>query len=133
MRSHSGHTLRPIGKLKTTVPVNGQEAKLDLFVVPQSGPALFGRDWLKKLRLNWIDIKELHLEGIPMTDHTTNLNYLLKQHKVLFADGIRKLKDIKAHLTLKDNADPKFLKAHSVPYAIRLQQEGIKQHVAHSD
>lgn len=94
MRSHSGHTMRPIGKLKTTVPVNGQEAKLDLFVVPQDGPALFGRDWLEKLRLNWIDIKALHLEGIPMTDHTTNLNYLLKQHKVLFAGGIGKLKDI---------------------------------------
>lgn len=80
--------MRPNGKLETTVAVNGQEVKLDLFVVPQSGPALFGRDWLEKLQLNWIDIKALHLEGTPMTDHTTNLNDLLKQHKVVFADGI---------------------------------------------
>lgn len=77
-----------------------------------------------------------------MTDHTTNLNDLLKQHKIVFVDGIGKLKDIKAHLTLKDNADPKFLKTRSVPYAMRpriekeldrLQQEGIIQPVAHSD
>lgn len=80
--------MRPIGKLKTTVAVNGQEAKLDLSVVPQCGPALFGRDWLEKLQLNWIDIKALHFEGIPMIDHTTNLNDLLKQHKVVFADII---------------------------------------------
>lgn len=142
LRSYSDHTMRPIGKLKTTVAINGQEAELDLFVVPQGGPALFGRDWLEKLQLNWIDIKALHLEGIPMTDHTTYLNDLLKQHNIVFADGIGKLKDIKAHLTLKDNADPKFLKARSVPYAMRpriekeldrLQQEGIIQPVAHSD
>lgn len=74
--------------MKTTVAINGQEAELDLSVVPQGGPALFGRDWLEKLQLNWIDIKELHLEGISTTDHTTNLNDLLKQHKIVFADDI---------------------------------------------
>lgn len=60
----------------------------------------------------------------------------------MFADGVGKLKDFKAHLTLKGNADPRFLKARSVPYAMRpriekefnrFQQDGIVKLVAHSD
>ncbi|XP_062600131.1 uncharacterized protein K02A2.6-like [Saccostrea cucullata] len=81
------------------------------------------------------------IEGIT-TDHVTNFDQLLKQRKIVFAEGIGKLKDIKAHLTLTDTAHPKFLKARSVPYAMcpkiekeldRLQNEGIIRPVAHSD
>lgn len=36
--------------------INKEEAELDLFIVPQGGPALFGR--------NWIDIKAVQLDGI---------------------------------------------------------------------
>lgn len=49
----------------------------------------------------------------------------------MYVDGIWKLEDLKVYLTLKNIANPKFLKARSVPYAMRL--EGILQPVAHSD
>ena len=38
----------------------GQTAMLKLYVVEKGSPALFGRDWLQKIQLNWKNIKCLH-------------------------------------------------------------------------
>ena len=134
MRSYSGHTIKPIGRLRVDVSIHDQTANLDLYVVPQNVPSLFGRDWLEKLKLNWVEVKSLHSQG--------RLSSILEMHKSVFSEGIGKLKDIKANLTLKEGAKPKFLKARNVPYSLRpkieaeldrLQKEGVIEPIEYSE
>ncbi|XP_052242483.1 uncharacterized protein K02A2.6-like [Dreissena polymorpha] len=44
---------------------------------------------------------------------------MLKKYAVVFSDVIGKVKDIKARLTLKENARPRFMKARTVPYPLK--------------
>ena len=65
---------------------------------------------------------------------------MLDKHDTVFELG--KMKGINAHLNLKENAQPKFLKARSVAFALRprieseldcLQEQGVISPVKHSD
>lgn len=47
--------------MKCYVKFKGQEKELTLQVVETPGPALFGRDWLSKIQLDWGEIKALNL------------------------------------------------------------------------
>ena len=49
----------------------------------------------------------------------------LSKYGSIFRDGIGKVKGVKASLTLKKDAKPKFLKARPVPYALKpkIEQE----------
>ena len=134
LRSYSGHTIKPIGRLRVDVSIHDQTANLELYVVPQNVPSLFGRDWLEKLKLNWVEVKSLHSQG--------RLSSILEMQKSVFSEGIGKLKDIKANLTLKEGAKPKFLKARNVPYSLRpkieaeldrLQKEGVIEPIEYSE
>ena len=144
LHSYSGHLLKPNGKLTVPVSTNGHEANVDLYVVPHDGPPLFGRDWLSELTLDWVNIKALHFASRADTtaDKPLNLEQLLDKHKSVFAEGVGKLRDLKAHLTLEDGAQPKFLKARNVPYSVRpkiekeldrLQAEGVVEPIPHSE
>ena len=109
LRSYSGHTLKPLGKIKTKVSTNNQTADLDLYVGPQNVPSLFGRDWLEKLELDWKEIKSLRPEQ--------KLSSILEANGEVFSVGIGKLKNITASLKLKEGTQPTFLKARNVPFS----------------
>ena len=124
---------------------NGDEANVDLYVVPHNGPPLFGRDWLSVLTLDWVNINIKALRVASRADTTAdkplNLEQLLDKHKSVFAEGVGKLRDFKAHLTLEDGVQPKFLKARNVPYSVRpkiekeldrLQAEGVVEPIPHN-
>lgn len=113
---------------------------MDLIVVAQKGPALFGREGLLQVQENWHEIKELKLQqSTQKTDAV--LKEILDKHKAVFGSEIGKLKGITATLYLEDNAQPKFCKARLVPYSLkpkveeelqRLEKEGIIKPVTHS-
>ena len=50
---------------KCNVKFKGQEHNVSLQVVDTSGKALFGRDWLSKIHLDWGEIKALKLDQTP--------------------------------------------------------------------
>ena len=138
LKTYSGQTITPAGIINVSVNYEGQEHNLDLFVVKNDSPSLFGRAWLKHIKLDWNSIKFLQ------TDKTTdeNLQEILKKYKSVFSEQSGKVKGVQATLTLKENAQPKFCKARPVPYALkdkvekeleRLENEGIIQKVDHSD
>ena len=111
--------IQPLGKIKVNVKLNSKTAILDLLVVPHHGPALFGRDWLGKLRLNWQEIKTIR----STTCNSTSLNDLLETHKELFSPGVGTFKHIKGSVTVNSDAKPVFLKARIVPYSLRTKVE----------
>jgi hypothetical protein len=51
------------------------------------------------------------------------LQALQQKHQKVFADGCGKLNGIQAKLHLKENAQPKFMKARQLPYAMRPKVE----------
>ena len=59
LKTYSGEQIRPVGKIRVKVDLNGQSENLDLIVVKQKGPTLMGRYWMKFLRLDWKQIKSI--------------------------------------------------------------------------
>ena len=138
LKTYSGETITPAGIINVLVNYEGQEHNLDLFVVKKDSPSLFGRAWLKHIKLDWNSIKFLQT-GKSTED---NVQELLQKYNQIFTAESGKVKGMKASLTLKENAQPKFCKARPVPYALkervekeldRLESEGIIQKVDHSD
>ena len=138
LKTYSGQTITPAGIINVSVNYEGQEHKLVLFVVKNDSPSLFGRAWLKYIKLDWNSIK--FLQTGKTTDE--NLQDILKKYKSVFTERSGKVKGVQATLTLKKNAQPKFCRARPVPYALkekvkkeqeRLENDGIIQKVDNSD
>ena len=53
LKTYSGEKIKPGGKLFVCVEHNNQVKDLTLYVVEIQGPALFGRDWLHQIQLDW--------------------------------------------------------------------------------
>ena len=105
---------------------------MPLIVVDGQGPPLFGRNWLKKIQLNWMSIKQV----------STRLEQILKKYNDVFQNELGTLKGIQTKLVVSENATPKFFKPRSVPYAIRgaiekdlerLESLGVIEKVGYSD
>ena len=108
LKTYTGEMIAPEGVIKVKVKLNKQRVRLPLYVVKVNGPPLFGREWLRRIRLDWAEIKTVR--GVHQTDVET-LDTLLKRHANVFKEGLGKLKDFEAALTLKPDQQPKFLQA----------------------
>ena len=141
LKTYSGEQIRPIGKIRVKVDLNGQSVNLDLLVVKQEGPTLMGRNWMKFLQLDWMEIKSIRLSNDKQKT-SENVEKILEKHRKVFEPGIGKLTNITGKLTLQDGAQPKFYKPREVAYSLRprveeelerLQQEGIISPIEFSD
>ena len=122
LQTYTGENISPVGCLQVDICYQEQQHSGLLYVVQCGGPALFGRDWLTHFKLDWSSIFAISSEHPPM-NMEANLKALLDSYPELFKDEIGELKNIRAKLTLNDNAHPVFLKARQVPYALRPQVE----------
>lgn len=136
LRTYSGEVLPVRGSITVTATYEGQSHSLTLLVVPTDGPTLFGRDWLKAIRLNWPQLNHLRsLQNRALQD-------VLDRYKDLFKDEIGTLKATKVTLHVQPNARPRFFRSRPVPYALRgkvdaelqrLQKAGVISPVQFSD
>ena len=107
--------MKPLGVLNVTVKHKDQSAaKLPLYVVQNGGPPLFGRDWLSDIQLDW-----QHIKSLRQTKRTSNLDSLLNKYGVVFGSELGTLRGMKARLSVKEGAVPKFCKPRTVPLAMR--------------
>ncbi|XP_042625658.1 uncharacterized protein K02A2.6-like [Cyprinus carpio] len=139
LKTYTGEPLAPEGVIKVQVRLNKQCADLPLYVVKVDAPALFGREWLRVIKLNWKDLKTVHVMEQKEKD---NLETVLKRHSAVFSNSLGTMKGIKATLTIKPNSVPKFCPPRNVPYALRprveaelkrLTELGVISPVEHSD
>ena len=124
------------GQLNVDVKYGNQIAALVLIVVAGNGPSLFGRDWLKYIRLDWHRIATVRSKFL-------GLDALLKKHESLYKDELGTiLYPEKATLHVKTDSIPTFIKPQPVPFAIKdaigkeldqLEQQGIIRKVDSSD
>ena len=95
---------------------------MNLYVVRCQGPALFGREWLKHIKLDWSTLNFVQTTTVSL-DTATKLKLLQERYSDIFQPGLGKLTNIQAKLVLKDGAQPKFVKARQVPYALKPKVE----------
>ena len=133
LRTYTGEVIPTCGRVHVEVHHNGQTRTLPLLIVQNTGPALFGRNWLSAMKLDWHNIQAINSEPWQATLRDT-----LDRYEDLFKPGLGTMKDITATIHLKPGTIPRFLKYRTVPYAIqemvetelaRMEHEGILEKV----
>ena len=102
-----GRTTRLLGY----ITVHVTHKTLPLLVVAGSGPSLFGRDCLQKIRLDWQAIH--NLQG------ATKLQTLLPRHTDILKDKLECVKGFQASIVIESKAAPWFCKPRTVPFALK--------------
>ena len=123
LKTYTGQKITPRGEMKCNVKFRGQEKELTLQVVETPGPALFGRDWLSQIQLNWGEIKALKLSKTPQGVMQQKGDQLLQQYESVFSEGVGTLKGHKADLKVEEGCQPSFHQPRQVPYALRPKVE----------
>ena len=118
LRTYSGDRLEVMGTLEVKVSYNSQQVTLPLLVVKGAGPSLFGRDWLRKICVNWRLVNSVSKPQF-------SLEKVLSQYTELFSEGLGKLRGREVKLHLHPGAVPKFYIPQPVPFALRLLTKSL--------
>ena len=112
LRTYTAEKVAVVGILPVHVAYEGQEHDLPLVIVQGKGPALFEREWLAKIRLSWPSIAFHTVVG-------KRLEEVLQQFQEVFREELGTARTPSVHLKLKQDSQPKFVPARSVPFAIK--------------
>ena len=132
LKTYTIEALEIIGQALVEATYQVQTSKLPLQILKGNGPDLFGRNWLKNIKLNWGSIKKI----------SCDLDSMLSRHKSLFKDELGTMQGVKAKLFVKPESKPKFFKPRQVPYALkgaieqeldRLENMGVIEKVRYSE
>lgn len=124
LKTYTGEPLAPEGVIKVQVKLKKQCANLPLYVV--NAPPLFGREWLRVIKLNWKDVKTMHAIEQREKD---NLETVLKRHSAVFSKKLGTMKGIQARLTSRSNSEPKVCSPRNEPYVVRPRVEAKLKHL----
>ena len=95
-------------------PSKDKHYSLPVVVIDYSGkPTLLGKNWLRQIKLEWGEIFSVSNEN-PISAEGQLSNLLSKCHE-LFTDSYEGMKGLEAHITMKSNVKPIFVKARRVP------------------
>ncbi|XP_068227904.1 uncharacterized protein [Palaemon carinicauda] len=105
LKTITGDNVPVIGICYVNVQYQGQRIKgLPLYVVHSDGPALFGRDWLAHIRLDW---EALCINNIvtsrtdSFNEYPPELQRILRKHEAVFKSELGKAVNFKAELRVK--------------------------------
>ena len=138
LTTYTGEKIPVLGAVMVPVKYEDQHKNLNALIVKGDGPNLLGRDWLEKIRLHWNTIFHVASEINP----PSAVQNVLSKYPDVFMEGLGTLKGVKAKIYVDQDAEPKYIKARSVPYALktnveleleRLEREGIISPVEFSE
>lgn len=145
-KGYTGGKILPIGFINTSVCYSSAGEKreaheLPLYVIPEGGPPLLGRSWLRHLKLKNIEIQMNNI-GCDIPCNKTNglVSRLQEKYPDVFAEGLGTCTKLFS-LKLIDQ-EPIFHKARNLPLALRgpveqeldrLVKEGTIVKVEHSE
>ena len=92
-----------LGEAQLCVEHRGQKHTLTAYITMGAGPCLLGRDWLKRIQLDWKAI----IPGVSVHSLSTaqaELDALLKEYQEVFIEGLGTMSAVRAELKLKKNA-----------------------------
>ena len=105
LHTYTGHPVKVSGQLSVHLKYQEQSAYIPLLAVKDSGPSLFGRDWLKHVRLDWKDIRSIHVsdKALPL-DVKSQLKAAIQSYPNVFKSGLETIKRITSKLEMKPHA-----------------------------
>ena len=103
LHTYTAQTISVEGQADVAVQYGTFAGTLQMYVVKEKGPTLLGCDWLSYIRLNWADIRAV-AGGHP------SLTPLVEKYQDVFQPGTGTMTQLKAHLSLREQAEPRFCK-----------------------
>jgi len=132
LTTYGREALTVLGERRVEVAYRNQYFTGTAIVVEGEGRPLFGRNWLKCIKLDWPSLfKNIHAVN---TTPYAGVADMFAEFPSVFADGLGTVKGFEAEIHLRDGAVPKCCPVRSIPYAIReavdneldrLESEGI--------
>lgn len=129
LSTYTGETVHPLGEAYVDVEYSGSRHSLPLLIVQGGSCALFGRNWLMDVKLDWKNLPGLNLIGpllpsdatMPASSGNQTLDFVLEQYNELFQTqlGCYTGKPV----VLNESKEAKFHKARPVPYALQSKVE----------
>ena len=138
LRTYTGQHMSVVGEITVEVKYAEQAASLVLIVVKGEGPSLFGRNWFDHITLDWKQIASVN-DGPTPSDKVKSL---CGKFPDLFKEELGSIKSHTGSIKIANDAQPKFVKARTVPYSIReavgeeldrMESQGILEPVMHSE
>ena len=112
LKDYNGHKIEVIGIADCEVRYKNQICRLPLAVVKGDRNALFGLNWLRHIKLDWIEIGQC-FEIQEECDYS--LENTLSDFKHIFEKSVGIVKNMKDTLDLKDDTILKFCAQDQFP------------------
>lgn len=137
--SYTKDPIRILGKIKVSVKYENQSIRGDSYIADNDLHTLCGREWMRKIKLNWFEIKQTQPVACNVK---SEVNLLIEQFADVFKNEIGCLKGITASIELKEGCRPVHMGPRRVPYALtervnqeldRLENIGILEKVTFAD
>ncbi|XP_045109704.1 uncharacterized protein K02A2.6-like [Portunus trituberculatus] len=113
LRTYSGSMLKVLGEVEVEVEYGNQLETLPLVVVDGDGPNLLGRNWLRKIKLDWGAVYNC----------STDCDNVIRKFDKVFKDELGLIKSTNAVFYVDKEASPRFFKARPLPYALKEKVE----------
>ena len=128
LSTYTGEKIQPLGQINVNVTYAGTRHSLPLLVVPQGSGVLFGRNWLRCIKLDWNNLPGIESPSFTTTatcskisENKNTLDSLLSKHDELFQPQLGCYTG--DAVVLNESKGAKFHKARPVPYAIQTRVE----------
>lgn len=122
LKTYTGELLDVSGEMQCDIVYKGKQYSLPILVANYDAkPTLLGKNWLRHIKFEWGEIFCIP-KGDPRSADS-QLNELLSKHSELFTESYKGMKGLEAHITMRGDAKPVFVKARRVPYALKEQVE----------
>ena len=122
LKTYTGEWLDVLGEMQCNIVYKGKQYFLPIIVANYDAkPTLLGKNWLHQIKLEWGEI--FSFSGGDPSGAESQLNDLLSKHSELFTESYEGMKGLEAHITMKSDVKPVFVKARRVPYALKEQVE----------
>ena len=139
LSTYTGEQIPIAGIVSVPVKYGNQEVELSALVIRGQGPNLFGRDWLRIIKVNWDQVFKVEEQ---QQVHNPRLQQVLEENQDVFKEELGTLNGMEAKIYVDEKSSPRYLKARPVPYALkkrvedeleRLEKEGIVSQVEFSE
>lgn len=126
LRSYCKKNFAPLGFVKVRVHDMGGSCELNAYVVHYDRNPLLGREWINQLKI--LEKVKRSLEEIEEirtleVHHHGRLEQLFTKYSNIVSEDFALIKQMEAHLKLKENAKPVFLKSRTVPFKLKEKVE----------
>ena len=130
--------MKPKGEGEIDVRYGSQASKLPILVLAENVPTLLGRNWLRKIKLEWERLFPVQVNKVNVE---CSIESLKGKYPGVFSDKLGCLKNFLVNIPVPEEAKPIFFKPRSVPYALKsrvdqeldkLEKQGVWKRVEYS-